>query len=688
MLENKDIVSIQNSLIAGNYQHLLSDLRRLGRPIKQAWFSSPLVDNAEKYKFTSNKAFKEFLVQKTNLNIPELANIGDISQQVNHLKNQLSLLSLFLTVWKDDPKSFQEPEAEQIAITEAEKKKLRQQIKFKAMVDKSDRHLINIGLLTTVFILCQQCNDFIKYQENALEIYAVNRALTVKETNKFKEMHSKQDLLNFISRHIKNLNNFKFDRYPEAINDSFPLIDKQQEIEKIGLAISSFQTPNKKKKLINYVGILLALIASLACALSTGGAIFLVFPSLPILGIILGTLIGLFGFSANFGFFSQNFPNFLLSLLKKGGISEYIDAEGKRRQLSKLKKYLFIPIAVLASFSVGIGTTAITYTTVLALTSKLLPILALIWPPLPLIIVGILAAAIGITLTVAVLTATIAAIKNSQNFTWASVKAKIANLTKPQILAYLFKGFLVSMGLFGLAYYRYTAGLDLAIFIGPIAAGIMSAFAYVPQAFFTIFSIHKLIRFFSPAHTQQEKTFSPAKSGLNRLKSIANSIYAPISLVGNALGNAALVVVDSISALSISGAIGCFINSWAGNMPEQNKDLQQKRNLATDALIKELENFSHGTEGDTSTLTRSFNQMADKGKITPKHSYGVTPKEPNSIFKIPSSSPSPSYSDDCLPSTSSGFNTGKKVGNASFFKRGVNEPKAEFFNNNRATPVM
>jgi len=162
---------------------------------------------------------------------------------------------------------------------------------------------------------------------------------------------------------------------------------------------------------------------------------------LPILGLSIGVLITLFGFSANFGFFSHNFPDFLLSFLKKGAITRY----GK---LPALKKYIFIPMAVIASITVGLGSTAITYSTILALATQLLPMLALIWPPLPVVIVGSLSLAVGLMLTVAVLTATVKGIKNSSpSFSWNNVKQRIGELSKLQIVAYLFKGVLMIVGI-------------------------------------------------------------------------------------------------------------------------------------------------------------------------------------------------------------------------------------------------
>lgn len=546
MLNSNDVVSAQKNLTIENYDQFLDDLRRIGHPIKEAWHKSPL-SNAEKYKFTENTEFKQFLVK-------EIKESKEIHALANSDPQFISRLVLFLMVWKDNPNLSQESEPGQLSVSESDKKRLRQLIKYKGPVNKDDCYAINIALQAMVFILYQQ------YEK------------------KFIEIKSKKELIDFIPN-----------------NKVLALENCLQKAEKMGEAIKAFQTPNKKKKLLKYFGIFLALIASLACGLSTGGAIFLLFPSLPILGISLGAVIGLFGFTSNFGFFSQNFPNFMLSFLKKGGISEYIDTEGKRRQLSAIKKYLFIPLAVVASLTVGAGTVAITYTTVLALATKLLPILALIWPPLPLIIVGILAAAVGITLTVAVLTATIESIKNFQVFSvsWKNVKEKIKALTKLQILGYVFKGLLVLVGLFGLAYFRYTSGLDLSTLIGPIAAGIMGVVAYIPQAFFTIFSIQKLIGLFSPSITQQEETSIHSKSRFSRIKSLFYKIYTHIALVGNALGNAALVVFDSIkniTAWCIGGAIGGFFNSWSGNLSKPDI-YRADRSQATQRIVQEYEDF-------------------------------------------------------------------------------------------------
>lgn len=625
MLENDDVVSVQRNLMAGKYAKVLSDLRRLGRPIKQSWLKSPSSNNTEKYKFTLNPVFKQFLVEEIEKSkVSEAAKISapdsdtEIPLPIDQLKNQLSRLALFLTAWKDDPNLSQETESEQLAVSESDKKRTRQLIKYKASLDKDDRYAVNIALQSMVFILCQQTNNFIKHQETAGEIYAENRALTEKEISKFKDIRSKQGLLNFISKHIQSLNEFASDRklsFSEALSSN-----EQQEILEIGAAITAFQTPNKKKKLIKYAGILLALIAALACGLSTGMAIFLLFPSLP-LAISLGIMIGLAGFYANFNFFSVNFPNFLITLLKKGGITEYINHEGKHRQLSTTYKFLLLPV-VLASITVGLGTIALTTVTILNAIASILagatilkvgtaiPLiisaLSMIWPPLPLIIlgiVGILAVTVGIMLTIAVLTALLSSMKEiaALNMTFpelckhAYTKClewfkNFKNLKTHQKFRYAIMGLLLPFSLFGLAYFRYIAGVDLAVFISVIGAAVTGVISYIAQVAFTVIAINKLCNilikpFSSSATTNQESSTLAPKSIYSQVKS---NFISPVCLLSNAIGNGFLGYDGS--GVSVAGAAACGVNSLAGNLSEPDMN-QPKRKQANLRIFQEYEDF-------------------------------------------------------------------------------------------------
>lgn len=727
---NKDVKSVEKGLLNQNYTRVLQGLWEIGRPIKQAWdvqLKQETGKISEKYRFSSHKPFKEFLVDRlksykkqaiqTNTQTDTQANQSAIQE----LNSKLANLALFITVWNDREDNKENTDDNDVNSLETSasqpstpnKKWLHQQIKYKSTVDKNNRYAINIALQVLVIKLCQQSEQFIKNKqgfENFKELnkhdlrnlilsrieslnnllvpglqkeiekitpilqkeieniekvikplYSINLAALQEEEEEVKKAtqalqeeikrigtsinnlqapnltaRALQEGIEEIARSIKALHTINLptaalqedvkkatqalqegiEKIGTSINvlQTLNLPDQilQAEINKIGKAIVAFQTPDWKRYFLKIFGVSLAVIASLACGFATGGAIYLLFPNLPILAFCLGGVIGLWGFSANFGFFSQNFPEFLLSLFKKGGISEYIDPEGNRQQLSPIKKYLFIPLAALASFTVGVGTAALTYTTLIALVVKLLPILAIIWPPLPLIIVGILSAAIGITLTVAVFTATIGAIKNSQNFSWQHFKEKLSSLTTREIIGYLFKGLIVLVGLFGLAYFRYTAGIDLTKLLTPltgsaamIISAIVGAIAYIPQGFFTVVSIQKLIRVFSPAsNPSQQATLvnEPPKSFLSRVRSGVSTLYTWVALTGNALGNAALVLVDGISAFSISGAVGGFFNSLSGNLIEPDRNLFY-RNQANAALAKDFK--SPFTQAEKTTAPKS-----------------------------------------------------------------------------------
>ncbi|WP_342219407.1 hypothetical protein [Rickettsiella endosymbiont of Miltochrista miniata] len=748
MLRNNDVVSIQENLTTRNYDQLLSNLRQIGLPIKQAWLNSPLSDDVEKYKFTSNPAFKEFLVAKiTHSNIPETVNIEDIPQHINQLKNQLSVLAIFLTAWKEnpryfhnteskseplnnfseteeDPKPSQEPETEQLTLSESEKKILHQLIKFKADLDKDDRHAIHIALQTITFILCQQSNNFIKHQEKSLEIYAKDRAFTDKDIeNKILDViDNKQTPLNFIFDHIESLNNFESDRYGKTTNTVLSLDQNElyHEIEKIGRAISSLLTPNKKKKLLKYAGILLAFIASLACGLTTGGFIFLMGPSLltfsiflviltfvvgltfnrsfigiaislacgltmggiafslgllltPGLGLLLsaiylGVLAGLYGFKANFGFFSKNFPDFLLSLVKKGGINEYIDIHGSRKQFSATYKYLLTPLIIFASLTVGAGATAITYITISSLLIKLttlLPILAILWPPLPLIIAIVLAVMVAIVLTVSQMTASLKILKKvaalNKGFkelcqyayenciTWFKNFWNLDGHEKAGVLLMLL---LLPVGLLGLAYFRYTAGADLSPFIGLIGAIVTGVVAYLAQVPFTFSSINKL------------------KNAIVRPSSAAANDFPALTV--NAAANGALVLDGS--PVSIAGMIACTLNSYSGNMSETDMN-QHNRNLATAALAKKVASFNTRTKADASASTYDFDldKTQQPLKFSLNTNSGSYPQEPNTV-----NPPSPTGSEnELLTKKTSNNGNGYAHGSAHFFQTAAAIPTAK-----------
>lgn len=630
MLKNDNVVSLKKNLLTGKYFHVLKDLRGIGHPIKKAWYTQRLQAGSalSENKFTTNPAFKKFLVGKIQ-NTKLITENNDKTIQSHELKDTLLQLTLFLMLWKDDPKSKMAP----LNVSMSDKKKLRQQLKYKSHLDKDDRHDINIGLQVVTFFLCQEINNAIK-QPTPQHQFDLTR--------RFEETRSKDDLIQFIFLQQENFNKW-LSKNLNSNNELSLLKSNPEIIEKIGKTITAFQVPNKKKKVLKYSGIALAFIAALASGLSTGAAIVLLFPSLSLTAITLGGLIALFGFTANFGFLSKNFPDFLLSLSKKGGISEYIDNNGDRKQFSTTYKYLLTPLAIFSSLTVGIGATALTYITIIGLVSKFLPILAIIWPPLPLIIVGILAASVGITLTVATLTASLELLKKlarlnmsflnlcqyaSKNFiTWFK---HLKNAKTHEKVGLAIMLLLLPVGLAGLAYYRYTAGIDLSIFIGLAGAIVTGLTAYMAQVAFIFLSINKLksalMRPFSSNTIQPVDANPQPTSLLNQTQSFLSKIWYLLGLSVNAIGNS--ILVYNGSPLSIAGAVACGVNSFSGNMlaPDtyqgQRNQINQFINQDYEAFItkvKPISNKSTQSTMNNSTINTLFFNLPDKKiEIKPK----------------------------------------------------------------------
>lgn len=534
---------LEQDLLKKNYKNLLDNLRLLGRSFKKIESSAQLLEDDN---------FRSLLTQISE-------NKQSVPTDEDSTNQKLMTLSLVLLAWNDSglPREEKSQEGEN-------HKKLRQLLKFKQSLDKNDRSPIHLGL-------------------SALVLYLIPTKETLQPNLR------PSDLIELI-----------FDQIELKGLDEKEILN---ELKKIGLAISSFQTPNKKKKFVKYAGILLAFVAALASGLATGGAIILLFPSFSILALTLGGLIALFGFIANFGFFSQNFPNFMLSLLKKGGISEYIDNEGKRQQFSVIYKYLLMPLAIFASLTVGIGTTALTYMTILGLVTQLLPMLAVIWPPLPVLIVGILALSIGVILTVAVLTATLESLKKvaalnmgfkalcqyayKNSLKWFK---NLNNLKTHEKVGVVIMLFLIPIALAGLAYFRYTAGVDLSIFIGVAGSIVMGVVAYIAQIAFTCLSVNKLKNalikpFSSVTEDLANQSIDDTQPFVSKLKSVLSNVSYWSSLFFNAMGNAVLVFTGSLT--SIFGAIACGLNSFTGNMSEPDT-YHAKREAATQGLVNIL----------------------------------------------------------------------------------------------------
>lgn len=522
---------------------------------------SLVVQRCAQALFESN--YKQFL-QQARL-FPEKINLS-AQEQPRELLNEIGIEKVlshflyFLEVWEESS----------LSREIGDKKRERQSIKSKGKIDKHDRRAIKKALLKLGPLFLEKADassaevDTIKFSSVEALIFAVTKEINALENSK--------------------PNSNLVEKSQEAI---------KREIGNIQHAISSFDTPTKKKKTLKYLGIFIAWIASLAAGISTGGAVYLLFPTLLIPAIVVGVFIFAVGYVANFRFFSQNLPNFLLSLVKKGGATEFINQEGKREQFSRIKKYLLLPLALLASLTVGISGAALTYTAILGFVSSVLPMLAVLWPPLPIVIVAILAFSVLVVLSVSTFNAIIEMLKKPLpslgDLKQAFSIEKIRQLGARQIFSCIMHALLIPVALFGLVYFRITAGVDLSTLTGLVSAIVTGVAAFIAQIAFTVLSIDKLnkalVRPFAASSTQTDNLVARSQSRFSRIKSSLSWIYAPVALVSNAVGNAALVYNGS--PLSTAGAVACGLNSLAGNIPEQDVN-QIKRAEVTIAIVNKL----------------------------------------------------------------------------------------------------
>lgn len=589
-----------DALTKEDYDEFLKRARSIGLPIKTAWDAKVAADKTlEKNKFTSNPKFREYLIDIISVDHTDKKGEADTPlpiETIKALKTQLRDLRLFLTVWEDP------------GLRKEDDKQIRQLIKYKADIDKEDRYSVKIALLALIFSLSQKANELIKQEEES-HIYYEKMDLYEKDNiESFKKNTTTEALIEFLIKDINKLNQFISLRYldPDSkketvLNNVEKLRQKNMaKIKKIGDAIYSFDRPTKKKKALITLSVFIALLASLGEGISTGGAIYLLFtpllaiPAIPPLAITLGILVFVVGFIANFRFFVQNFPDFLINLCKKGGVTEFINSEGKREQLSHKKKG-GLGIGVIISLCVGVTGATLTGT-VLAKFFLALPFaLGIIFPHL---IAGILAATVFLVLTVSVLSAIITALKKptptlddlKQGF--RNKLQQIKNSSMTEKFSNLIQVLLISFALGGLLWFRIVAGIDLSKILssgglgwGIAAAAIVSVFAFIAQIPFNILSVNKLKNVLI--------TFSN-KIKTSSVSNAIKSIFSMVLLIANAAGNAALVVDNKNLSLSIAGSVGCGINSWGGNIPgqdEQNMIQIKKRAKATEAILDNLSDF-------------------------------------------------------------------------------------------------
>lgn len=493
----------------------------------------------------SEKTNKQLqLVKNNNFDVNKFDSKGE-------LQNLFECLC-FILAWSDFMENWYE-------IDEVERKKIRQLMKFKNKIPKPTRKYIHRGLYN---IIVQNLQRFRQVAEDNEEKKLIEHSL-----NCLKKIYHDEDIASAIKKKSLIIVIDKFLKYKK-----FNYIKTENVFLEAAKLISTFSFWSDK--LLYGCGFGIGLIASLACGLSTGGAIFILLVgfSLPLGFVIpLSLLIFLAGTRANFQLFSQHITQFFQDLCK----------EDNHLQLFRNKKFLLLPAGFL-SLSVGIAAAAITYLEGTKMLALICPALAATCPHLTIALFGVLAAALLIGLTIVMLR-TFTGVLKSQ-FSWEDFKKNIQekwqNITVTQFFAYTFKVLVMAAAFFGLIYLDFTGTTTLAGLLGWVAADAITLAAILGDLPFTL----------KTALAWCNSLFNERNSNSNLTKDTKyylGQIVEFLALIINAVGNAALVFTDS--CVSRIASIAAFMNSYASNrIQEDDSLLIQARVMATEKSLSSL----------------------------------------------------------------------------------------------------
>lgn len=485
-------------------------------------------------------------------------------------------------------------------------KKIRHAFKLKKDIDKSFRHAIRIGFMVEIARILNETNEYNEIKRNFAK-----DSKNIKRPNPFNkiEIPSLEEKKSFevLEDCIKSLNG----ETPEDIEQIF---------KKAAKAISSFKPLSDQ--LLQALGVLIAFLAALACGLTVGGCAYLLFMGLTpvtffLMPLIPAAIISIIGasivFGVNFSYLYKSIPDVLLSAAKMGGITEYIDPEGKRAQLSRFKKFLLLPAAIV-SFAVGVSMMAFTATNFLSILAGIIPALALSTaPPFLPILLGILIVGLGVALSILMF----------KGFVWLLQKPliKLAKQAFDHMKKLSFLGWLglgIKLLIFGLSivgiYALYFAGIPILVpFFGPAAVliGWASFFGELPFTLMVVSQLCDLVGSFLANNAIKTFNFCFARNTAEEMindnspqeKISFKLVIEVIFVTINAILNALLVIGTSIISLVATGA--CFINSFASNLIVPNSEQENRRNQADKACLEVLLSKNRDVSSDSSGSYRN-----------------------------------------------------------------------------------
>ena len=472
-------------------------------------------------------------------------------------------LQSFLKAWEDP------------ALRKLEDRKLRKEITFKGGIDKSFRRSIHAALIAEVNRLQSEVSVFI--DKDLAPIHS----------------ESKAELINCLTDCIRALKS----ETPENINQTF---------DKAADAILSF-TPAADKFLHGFaMGI--GLLSALAVGLATGGFIFLLLSGLGTSVVVAGLAgLGIFSAStyANYGLFSVHSSKFLRALAKSGGITEVIDQQGKRRQLSLRMKCLLVFGAVL-SVGVGLSNASLTIMFGMALLATLFPTLPVVFPA---ILISALVFGMTIGLSLIIFKAWVYLVDMMQTkfssgkefLEWFIKEIKaLKNLTVTQLLSYLLKVVFTGFALFGLFFICFTGIPSLVPAFTLIGSWIVGFAAFLGDLPFTVLTILNFVSGFKQLFAQTDpnttQEIEECVSVANK-KSLLGRITHGLLLTANASGRSIQVFDGKL--ISAFAAVACFFSALAGTLGKQDDHAENSRNTATKISKDSLNECGYNTSVST-----------------------------------------------------------------------------------------
>lgn len=559
-MQFKQLIEANNQLLLeGNFSAYIKHLIQLGDILEEEFVQD--VNNCVEGTFAGETDKKKRFF-KTIANRFTLKFLRYPSKQQS-LCTRLWNLQSFLKAWEDP------------ALRKQEDRKLRKEITFKAGIDKSFRRSIHAALIAEVNRLQNEVSIII--DKDLAPIHC----------------ESKAELINCLADCIRALKS----ETPKDINQTF---DKAAE------AILSF-TPLTDQFLHGFA-ICIGLLSALAVGLATGGFICLLLSGLGAPLVVAG-LIGLAIFSAstyaNYGLFSVHSSKFLRALAKSGGITEVIDQQGKRRQLSIRMKYLLV-IGAFFSVCVGLSNASLTIMFGMAL-------LATLFPALPAILSAILISALvfGMTLGLSLLIfkawvylVDIIQTKFSSGkefLEWFIKEMKaLKNLTVTQLLSYLLQVVFTGFALFGLFFICFTGIPSLVPAFTLTGSWIVGFAAFLGDLPFTVITILNFCsgfkQLFVPTDPNTTQETEERVSAANK-KSLLGRITHGLLLTANAAGRSIQVFDGKL--ISAFAAIACFFSALAGTLGKQDDHAENSRNTASKISKDSLIQCGYKTGGST-----------------------------------------------------------------------------------------